>query len=94
MNNEQVITKDDGKGAEVDEEQYNYYAGQRKAFANQSRCEIAAQHYPSKPSAELTEQEWEVIQPHINTKFRELLVEAFPHNHLQMNNVYLSRKPP
>ena len=76
----------------VDEDRYNYYVSQRKAFAKQASAEVATEHYPSKSSSQLTEAEWGIIQPHINTKFRELLVEEFPIDHLKLNNIYTDRR--
>ena len=95
MDDEPVITNDVviEEGTEViDEERYAYYVGQRRAFAKQASCEVVAAHYPSKSPAQLLEEDWEAIQPFINTKFRELLVEAFPQDHLQMNKIYEKRK--
>ena len=86
-NTEEVET-----GEHISEEQYEYYVGQQKAFGEQAKCEAIAHYYPMKSPAKLTEEEWSKIQPHINARFRELLVTAFPDNHLQMNILYESRK--
>ena len=90
-----MIVEDARKEAEtevVDEDRYNYYVVQRKAFAKQASSEAVSQYYPSKSPSQLTEEEWGMIQPHINSKFRELLVDAFPLDHLHMNNIYLNRR--
>ena len=90
-----MIIEDARKEAEtevVDEDRYNYYVVQRKAFAKQASSEAVAQYYPSQSPSQLTEEEWGMIQPHINSKFRELLVDAFPLDHLHMNNIYLNRR--
>ena len=95
MDDVPVITNDVviEEGTEViDEERYAYYVGQRRAFAKQASREVVAAHYPSKSPAQLLEEDWEAIQPFINTNFRELLVEAFPQDHLQMNKIYEKRK--
>ena len=92
---QQVNNEDTGKEVEtavVDEDRYNYYVAQRKAFAKQGSAEVVSHHYPLKSPSQLTEPEWGVIQPHINTKFRELLVEAFPLDHLKLNNIYTDRR--
>ena len=79
-------------GEHISEEQYEHYVGQRKSFGGQARSEAVAHYYPTKSPAILTEEEWSKIQPHINARFRELLVTAFPDNHLQMNILYENRK--
>ena len=76
----------------VDETRYNFYVDQRKAFAKQASAEAVEHYYPSRSSSQLTETEWGAIQPHINTRFRELLVEEFPLDHLKLNNLYTDRK--
>ena len=86
-------TEEEETGERISEEQYEHYVGQRKAFGEQAKCEVIAHYYPMKSPAKLTEEEWSKIQPHINARFRELLViTAFPDNHLQMNILYESRK--
>ena len=92
---QQANNEDTGKEVEtgvVDEDRYNYYVAQRKAFAKQASAEVATHYYPLKSPSQLTETEWGVIQPHINTKFRELLVESFPLDHLKLNNIYTDRR--
>ena len=79
---------------EVDEETYTSYAEKRKDCANQARREIAAHHFPDRFPSQLSEKEWAGIQTQINARFRELLVTAFPDNHLFLNCMYMNRKAP
>ena len=77
---------------EEESRQYQHYASQRKHFANQSRIEVVAEHYPLRDPNTLSKNEWEAVTEAINARFRELLNATFPENHVQLNALYLHRK--
>ena len=71
---------------------YEHYVTRRNEFVMQSRREIVTDQYPSRDPNSLSKAEWESLSSAINSRFRELLISAFPENHFQLNELYLSRK--
>ena len=76
----------------VAEEQYQQYVSQRKELGTLSRREVVSKHYPGRDIGTITKQEWEMITDDINSRFRELLVSAFPDFHYELNLMYINNR--
>ena len=82
----------ESKQDSISDEQFQQYVDQRRAYGAQARREVASDRYPLRDLNTLSKAEWDTIQGLVNDRFRELLIQAFPENHLLMNMIYLHRK--
>ena len=73
-------------------EQYQHYISQRKELGTVARREIVSKHYPGRDLETLTKEEWEMINDEINSRFRELLISAFPDLHYELNLMYINNR--
>ena len=73
-------------------EHYQHYISQRKELGIVSRREVVSKHYPGRDLETLTKEEWEMINDDINSRFRELLICAFPDLHYELNLMYINNR--
>ena len=90
--NEPAGTPMETEKRSVTKEQYQHYISQRKELGTLSRREVASKHYPGRDLETLTKEEWEMMNDDINSRFRELLITAFPDLHYELNLMYINNR--